>query len=393
MDNKLKIMTYNSTGMAPDRIDFIRQICNKYKPDVLLLQETWLLESRLNVIRGIDSQYLANGIAAVHENELLHGRPKCGLGIMWKKCLSKTTKFLNIPNTVRACALEIKNNDECFICINVYMPVDNYCKTRVSLEFQDTLDAIELFVQQCSGKQIIIGGDINIDVKRANAHDKCFLDFIERNNLVYTPTLGNCYIDYTYHDPNVDCFSCIDHFSVSRLLANSVERVYKCDEPVNPSYHVPLNIDLNLQMCRTNHINSKSQTTLPICWHKISDDDVLKYQDRQRRYLNNMSKYDVVGCIDVTCTNNDHKKQIDVWCRDLIKLCLESDCDLPRVKSKVYARPNWNDDVKPYRVVFFGITYGRMQVRLQLVYYMILKSTLKNNICMLIEEIGERWIF
>ena len=309
-----------------------------------------MLESRLNVLRGIDSQYLANGIAAIHENEILYGRPKCGLGIMWQKCLSKNAKFVNIPNTSRACALEMKFNNDCIICINVYMPVDNYCKNRVSPEFQDTLDAIELFVQQCSGKQIIIGGDVNIDVKRGNAHDKYFLDFLERNNLIYTPELNDCTVDYTYHDPNADCFSCIDHFSVSRSLSNSVQKVFKCDEPLNPSYHLPLNMDMNIQFYRSHDDEFIKQSHLPISWPKVSDIDIAYYQNRQRLYLNDMRRFDVVDCNDVSCNNNDHKQQIDMWCRGLINCCLESDCNFPRVKSQKKAvRPNWKCDVKPYR--------------------------------------------
>ena len=46
MDTDFKIMTFNSTGMASDKIDFIKYFTEKHNPDILLLQETWLIDSR-----------------------------------------------------------------------------------------------------------------------------------------------------------------------------------------------------------------------------------------------------------------------------------------------------------------------------------------------------------
>jgi hypothetical protein len=89
MENKnFNLMTFNSTGMATDRIDFIKHITDKYKPDVLFIHETWQIESRKNaILRCINSDYQADGIAACHENDIICGRPKGGLGIMWKKTI------------------------------------------------------------------------------------------------------------------------------------------------------------------------------------------------------------------------------------------------------------------------------------------------------------------
>ena len=349
--DKIKIMSYNSTGMASDRIDFIKQVViNNYAPDIIMLQETWLIESRLNVLGSIDTCYLANGVPAVIENDLMTGRPKCGLGILWNKSLCKCVSFREIDNTNRACAIEVQFENSCFVIINVYMPVDNYSKTRVSDEFQDTLDAIELFVQKCAGKQIIIGGDANIDFTRQNAHDKVFLDFLERNSCVHVYNLPNCNVNFTYNDPNNDSFSCIDHFSVSNTVCQAIESVFACKEPLNPSYHLPVCMTM---LCRTDRATlddlSNGNNHVPIAWHKVCDDDLYEYQEKQQQFIGSMINYDVSRCVDVTCEHIDHRNQLDLWCRDLIKCCLLSDFVLPRVKAKKCKRPNWNADVKPYR--------------------------------------------
>ena len=55
MTEDFKIVTSNSTGTAPNKIDFIKYVTQKYKPDIMFLQETWLIESRKNaVLRSIN---------------------------------------------------------------------------------------------------------------------------------------------------------------------------------------------------------------------------------------------------------------------------------------------------------------------------------------------------
>ena len=349
MDSKLKIMTFNSTGMAIDRIDFIKSVLNKYSPDIIMLQETWLIDSRLNVLGGIDSCYLGNGVAASIDNDLLLGRPKCGLGILWNRTLCKNVKYMVIPSTDRACALELHCDSGCYIFINLYMPVDNQCKTRVSDEFQDTLDAVELFIQQCAGKHIVIGGDVNVDFIRRNAHDKCFQDFLERNSHIDVYSLQNCNVSYTYNDPHNNCFSCIDHFCISNNLCQSVESAFVCNEPLNPSYHLPVILTLS---CHTERLELDEVTNdqyVPIAWHKVNNEEIAEYHVKQRQFIGDMQFYDVSDCDDVTCNCQDHRDQLDMWCRDLIKCCLKSDSVLPRVRAKKARRPNWSIDVKPFR--------------------------------------------
>ena len=349
MDKDFKILSYNSTGMAPDRVDFVKSIIDKYEPDVIMLQETWLIDSRLGLLGGINPFYLSNGIPAVMDNELLAGRPKWGLGMLWNRTICKNVKFVTIPFTKRACALELRCDDGCYVFINVYMPVDNYSKTNVNDEFQDTLDAIELFIQQCAGKYIVLGGDINSDFTRQNAHDKCFLDFLERNSCVHVYGLQNCVVDYTYNNPNNDCFTCIDHFGVSNYICQSVKSVVVCREPLNPSYHLPVIVTLACDTERLQMDEVPSNNHVPIAWYKVSNEDVELYHVKQNNFVANMRVYDAAACHDSTCNGQDHRNQLDLWCRDLIKCCLISDCKLPRIKARKSKRPRWNVDVKPYK--------------------------------------------
>ena len=99
-------MTYNSTGLAPDKQQFINDMIDTYTPDVIFLQETWLINSRINsVLCNINDKYMANGVSAVSDDELLMGRPHGGVGIMWTRSLAPSVTFKSVPGTNRACAL------------------------------------------------------------------------------------------------------------------------------------------------------------------------------------------------------------------------------------------------------------------------------------------------
>ncbi len=60
MANTLNILAYNSTGLASDICDFICDIIESNDPCILLLQEAWLINSKLNTLNNIHKNYLAN---------------------------------------------------------------------------------------------------------------------------------------------------------------------------------------------------------------------------------------------------------------------------------------------------------------------------------------------
>ena len=229
------------------------------------------------------------------------------------------------------------------------MPVDNQCKQNVSSEFLDTMDAVETFIQQCNGKQIIVGGDMNLDVRRQNAHDKYFSDWCDRLECFYVHSLPRCEIDFTYHDPSKDCFTCIDHFTVSETLLNDVLRASVCKDACNPSNHQPIVLELELVPRRIVVEEGVHVQKDRIAWHKVNERDTAEYHRKQEQLLSIMRKYDVIKCRNVKCQNVNHKSEIDSWCHDLVECCLKADVNMPRVKNKTKCRSGWNNEVKPYR--------------------------------------------
>ena len=279
------------------------------------------------------------------------GRPYGGLGILWKKSLATNASFCSVPGTNRACDLQLNICGKSMMLINAYMPVDNHRKHLIDSVFQDTLDNLELFTESCSSHDVIIGGDLNLDMSRQNAHDICYRDFLDRHNMTYTFDLPTADSGYTYYDMDNGGQSCIDHFSVCQELCDAFRSVTRCEHALNPSKHLPVLIKISFpQVLDTNesHENDDNGDVMPISWCKVTDEHVRKYQHAQHRFLCQLKKFEVINCDDVLCECEAHKQQIDGLCAALIECCLKSDHVFPRVKKK-QCRPNWCEDVKPYR--------------------------------------------
>ena len=323
----------------------------KYDPDIIFIQETWLINSQRNsTLRNICDLYMADGVSAVPENELLKGRPYGGLGILWKKAMVDIVDFKTIPNTNRACAVEIICGDNKLLCINMYMPVDNQRKTHVDPVVMDTFEYTELFIEKSGITRVIMGGDMNLDLSRHNSHDMYFRDFIDRQNLVYTFDLPVADKGYTYYDLANSCKSCIDHFSVYYALCDSVLGIQRCEHALNPSKHLPVVMDISVNtMKRDMHVDQDPQTEMPICWHRVNDNHEREYRRKQEQLVSNIADYEVAQCDNVNCDSDEHRSQIDQWCAQLIDCCLQADDVLPHVRKQKRNRANWHEEVKPYK--------------------------------------------
>ena len=63
-------------------------LCNDY--DVIFLQEHWLCEDELNKLKAVNPDFSAFGVSAIDtQSGILSGRLYGGVGILWRKSISK----------------------------------------------------------------------------------------------------------------------------------------------------------------------------------------------------------------------------------------------------------------------------------------------------------------
>ena len=81
LGDKLCIVSYNSTGLSDNKMNYINHMLDKYNIDILLLQETWLTPLCLGKLTNIHKDYMAHGISGIPRDEILRGRPYGGVAI------------------------------------------------------------------------------------------------------------------------------------------------------------------------------------------------------------------------------------------------------------------------------------------------------------------------
>ena len=119
------IFSYNCEGAVRNR-DYLCKLLDDHSCDILCLQEIWTLDNTIHTLNNIHKDYSFMGISGIANTEILRGRPKGGVGILFRKNLSRHIKFLKIENR-RVCGIIINmnNNFSCMI-LNIYLPCDNY---------------------------------------------------------------------------------------------------------------------------------------------------------------------------------------------------------------------------------------------------------------------------
>ena len=59
------LTTFNCTGLSDSRIAFVHEMLQTKNIDLLLLQETWLLNSGMNKLSSIHPDYLSHGVSGM----------------------------------------------------------------------------------------------------------------------------------------------------------------------------------------------------------------------------------------------------------------------------------------------------------------------------------------
>ena len=353
--SNLKIASYNSTGLGIDKMDYIQHTLNQHNIDIMMLQETWLLTENPSKLGTLHKDYLYCGLSGMDNNELLRGRPYGGLAFLWNKNVVSCVKRVKSTVSKRLLAITVKICSMDILIINCYMPCDNQSKNHVQEDFLNVCDEIEQLLVTFRDHSVIVGGDINIDTSRNNAHDMYYLELLNRSDLYHCWNLFVANCDYTYMDYANNVSSCIDHFAVSADVKLTVQSVDVIVEASNTSNHRPITLDLKINATRSETVNyvSNNEKTVrnSIAWHKVSGDDqcVKMYQQNINSKLRSMTRPDVYLCQEINCKNKEHFQQLDRWCDDMVNLCLQSDSVLPQKGTMKKVMPGWTEHVKPYR--------------------------------------------
>ena len=297
-----------------------------------MLQEHWLRESqchRITNVRSRNGKILAHNVSAIDDGILINGRVYGGCSILWKSTLNaKVTPILMHSNRVFAVQTSIGLTD--IIVFNVYMPCDTGVNSGL---YSEILQEIMAKCVELGSSNIIVGGDMNTNLQRANS------DFTRQLNLLceddnFTPCIDfvDSKINYTFTSP-------VDHgtHTIYHLLVNDGLEYHSLHEGTNLSFHSPiipmLHIKVDYSSCHTTTNNPKQK------WQESTTEDLRQYANALDKALRNIQicKY--------------HGRQYSVVI-NRVKACVESGKQCiahTSTSGKTSALTGWNEFVKRYR--------------------------------------------
>ena len=137
-------------------IEAIKLLCKDN--NIILLQETWLLETELCVLNSIDEHFYGIGISSVDISAgLLRGRPYGGLAILYRKTLSLSVKIINYHDK-RIFGLEVACKTLKLLIINVYFPYESHNNFD---EFMNYLGKVYSIIHMADTPYVLVMGDMN----------------------------------------------------------------------------------------------------------------------------------------------------------------------------------------------------------------------------------------
>ena len=349
MEGKLRLLSYNSTGLGGNKTEYIGKLIEDLNIDILLIQETWLIRGNLLKLNGIHQDYLAYGVSGIDESKVLLGRPYGGLAVLWHKSVAQYVKRVD-SGCERLCCISLQCENKTLLIVNAYMPVDNMSKTHVGNDFLQVCDAIETLFNRFPEAHYVVAGDMNIDFHRKNANDIYFKNMLERHDCKICWDLNVSESDYTYSNVCSGSFSQIDHFCFQHSLVPLIDNVSVYDCPLNPSGHRPVLATVKVSCGRAKEPRTDTNKHINIVWHKVSNSHITEYKATLDCLIRGLPNYHVYTCENLQCNNKDHLLEINSWCSSLVECCLQADNVFPRhtrAASKCIA--GWNENVKPYK--------------------------------------------
>jgi hypothetical protein len=118
---------------------------------------------------------------------------------------------------------------------------------------------------------------------------------------------------------------------------------------VNFSVHSPITITLDMNVhTHQKYIQAPCSHSDKTAWHKVDSIYQTMYKEKLESLLCNIEIYDGCKCVNGNCADQNHMKDIDIYCTQLIDACLNASDELPKVKKKKRL-PFWNTNIKPLK--------------------------------------------
>ena len=231
------------------------------------------------------------------------------------------------------------------------MPCDSNVDMTHHYEFSNILCDIMVLSQTHNIDNLVIAGDLNTDLSRANSVHTQMIEEFMVNNCLKICSLGT--IDYSYESKINGLRSHLDHFIVSENICDLVTNVSVRHDGDNLSDHSPVIAEID---CQVTHASSarKPHDYQKYKWKSLSESDRNLYHEKLNALLMGCSvPEELLTCKNLQCI--DHYYEIQVLHDNIINCCLQASEHIS-ASNNTYENshrkkvvPGWNEYVAPYR--------------------------------------------
>lgn len=279
MATTLNIVTYNLHGLAQGG-SLLSDLSKS--ADIIFVQEHWLPTFCLDNLYRITNNMLCYASSAMDDivsAGVLRGRPFGGVAIFVKNNICRGVKLI-----CKASRYIIVQMGDLVLC-NVYLP----CPGSVTWEddYVNCLASIANDLSRLNFKNLIFGGDFNIDFARVHPLRSVVLDFLKDFKLRLTDDLlpSN---SATFRVEASGASSFIDHFAVTQPLYDSIMYSVIIDNGANLSDHCALRISVEAGIEYSSPVNSSHFGQAGVTSFRWDRADLSAYYSISGQMLNNV---------------------------------------------------------------------------------------------------------
>ena len=279
MDNTtfITLSTHNVNGYKRSK-EFLLSQCKSNANSIRAIQEHWLRppykkQFGVNQLRCLHAEFDGYGSSAMKKTMKLKSLWVVPLGGL-NFCFTKNTQVaLNHTHThERVSVMELSTESGPIILFSCYFPffnlreIDNY-----SAMYKDTVGFIDNVMHSCQDAKFIVLADFNCNIHNVNhQYTKILLPLLEKYGLVSAFSTDPDFDyenSYTRYDSKTSSFTLIDGILLSEDLKQKVKRVSICHSGNNVSDHIPVEMDLSVQVVESSLLKPKLQHY--VNWSKL----------------------------------------------------------------------------------------------------------------------------
>ena len=268
----MKIVTFNCHGFKSSVYDILL-LCEQF--DVIILQELWLSNEDISLLRSIHKAFEAYAVSAMNDQLGIQvGRPFGGIGVLWRKSISHAYTICDLQDN-RLLGIDIDTNDGKLFILNVHLPYqlsDNF------EEFCNYLGKIACIIEEKDTTNVVITVDFNAAVNTPFEYE--LIGMCGNTGLVISDyeIIGRASNTHTYVSDAHNSTSWLDHFICSHSVNSMITDLYILDKCPS-SDHLPVGLEISTALTAERCVNNEKHADKmpPIFrWSNAKDCNIIR---------------------------------------------------------------------------------------------------------------------